>query len=357
MHIVECPHCHRKFRAPAAVQDRWMRCSRCGEEFAGSSVETPEAARPGARPVAGPSVFHSTLEEQPRSRSSPAGVIMLVGCFFGIAAVIVFGVLVYHRLTHPRVILKDAETGRIEQDRKMSMEEAERLAQEIRAGEDDKQRKIRGLPRPGQQPGPQPGPGVSEVAVPPPIKTDPKLDVSRKLVAGGAVGDVSYVCGRVLSTYDVALRSVTVTVYVNGARGPSRTYAYVPAREAIHYSIALGSQIADDAAVEAAATAQAGDAKMVVWAIPSDELLRSAADDKVVWTGMTRNRTPAPVRNVRIHCDFFAGDGIQAGSAVGQLVKGDRIGAGKSASFRILSGDPGAETAELLVARVVAETY
>ena len=81
------------------------------------------------------------------------------------------------------------------------------------------------------------------------------------------------------------------------------------------------------------------------------------ADGSVVWTGVTRNSSAVSVKNVKIYCDFFAEDGVQAGSAVGALVQGDRIGRGKRAAFRIVCSDLGAEAAARLVARVVANKY
>ena len=88
MHMVECPHCHRKFKVPSPVTDRRMRCGRCGEEFTGSSVGTADAAGQAGPVRSGPgSVFHSTLEpRQGRRETSTKNVIMLVACFFGIVA-------------------------------------------------------------------------------------------------------------------------------------------------------------------------------------------------------------------------------------------------------------------------------
>ena len=281
---------------------------------------------------------------------------MLVGCFFGLAAIVAFGVLIHHRLMNPRAIVKDAETGRIQQDRRMPMAEAQRLAQEIRRGESDRRGQTRPGARTGQGGEPTTFPDIESDRARR-SKGDPKLEVSRTLVPGGAVGDITYVCGRVLSIYPVALESLTVTVYVNGAQGSSRTYAYVPANGSIHYSILLGSENVDEADVAVIAACRTAHDRRVIWAIPSEEILRSVSDAKVIWSGRTRNNSRVPVKNVKVQCDFFAGDGIQGGTAVGGLVGGDKIGIGKSAAFRIVSGDPAAETAELLVARVVAETY
>ena len=236
------------------------------------------------------------------------------------------------------------------------MGEARRLAQEIRRGESDKRGQTRPAAPTGEHREPTTFPGTESDRARQ-SKGDPKLEVSRTLVPGGAVGDITYVCGRVLSTYPVALESLTVTVYVNGARGSSRTYAYVPANGSIRYSILLGSEKVYEADVAVTAACRTAHDRMVIWAIPSEEILRSVSEGKVIWSGRTRNNSRVPVKNVKVRCDFFAGDGIQGGTTVGGLVGGDKIGMGKSAAFRIVSGDPAAETAELLVARVVAETY
>ncbi len=361
MHMVECPHCRRKFKLTSAVANKRMKCSRCGEEFIGSSVAMPEtpAGPPGAS-AAGRSVFHSDFEPAPaRHRVSSMGVILLVGGFFGLAGIIVMAVLTYHRMTHPRVIVKNVETGSIEEDRTMRMEEARRQAQEIKTAEAERREAMKGVtpapPGPGQA---VPAENAESPAVAPaPVQGDEKLEVSQAIVAGGPVGEITYVCGRILSGYQVPLQTVTVTVYVDGARGPSQTYEYVPPAGSMRYSVSLGGKVPEGTDIKVAATCQQAGRRTVVWPISSDEILRSHAGGKTIYSGRTRNTAAVPVQNVKIYCDFFLGDGIQAGSAVGELVERDKLGIGKSESFRIVSEDPRTETAEVLVARAVGQTY
>ncbi|KKL45987.1 hypothetical protein LCGC14_2350110, partial [marine sediment metagenome] len=42
MHVVECPHCHRKFKVAKPVANARMKCSRCGEAFVGASTASGE---------------------------------------------------------------------------------------------------------------------------------------------------------------------------------------------------------------------------------------------------------------------------------------------------------------------------
>lgn len=340
MHIVECPHCRRKFKVPSPVADKRMKCGRCGQLFVGSSVDSPEPAVQAApAPTADGSAFEQTPERPKRSNTS---TLLLVGCFVGVAGTILLGVLAYYKLTHPRVILK-SETGQVKLDETMPMRRARRV---MAPGRSD-----------GQQPASPLEPAGQATAQH--VESDPKLSVTQTMVSAGAVGDITYVCGRAVSAYEVALQSITFTVYVDGRRGPARRYAYVPAGGSIDYSICLGSERLDDARVKVVAACKPAGEDLVIWSIPPREVMRSAvlADGGVVWTGVTRNPSTVSVQNVKIYCDYFADDGVQAGSAIGALVQPDKIGRGKSAAFRIVSSDLGAEAASRLVARVVANKY
>ena len=63
---------------------------------------------------------------------------------------------------------------------------------------------------------------------------------------------------------------------------------------------------------------------------------RSRRGGKVVWSGMTRNRTTVAVKDVEIHCDCFNSKGIWGGAEVGKLTGDARtIDAGKSAYFNV----------------------
>ena len=353
MHIVECPHCRRKFKVPSPVADKRMKCGRCGQLFVGSSVDSPEPAVQAApSPTAGGTALAQTPERPKRTNTS---TLLLAGCFLGVAGTILLGVLAYYKLTHPRVIVK-TETGQVKLDNTMPMGRARRM---MAAGRSEGQQQS-GESQPAGQAASRPGTpdGRGEATVQQ-VESDPKLSVTQTIVSAGPVGDITYVCGRVLSAYEVALQSITFTVYVDGKRGPERRYAYVPAGGSIDYSICLGSERLDDATVKVAAACRPAGEDLVIWSIPSREVMRSGtlADGSVVWTGVTRNPSTVSVQNVKIYCDYFADDGVQAGSAIGALVQPDKIGRGQSAAFRIACSDLGAEAASRLVARVVANKY
>ena len=80
---------------------------------------------------------------------------------------------------------------------------------------------------------------------------------------------------------------------------------------------------------------------------------------KVVWIGTVRNTSSAPVKDVRIYCNFFDDDGIEApgGARIGKITTGRTIGIGKIADFQVELDTVGAEVYKTIVARAVGRRY
>ena len=342
MHVVECPHCRRKFRVPGAVTDARMKCSRCGHAFVGSSVAAPSEAGPSvAAPPRRPGPVVRPV------RRSASGPVMLAVCIVAGAAIIAMLLAFWWSRTHPTYVVRKPG-GEISRPRGTGGEPPDRPGDvTLRPGQ----------PLPGEPTLPTgPDSRPAEAA------SDPKLSVSpATVVSAGAVGELNFACGRVSSDYAEPLRQLWVTAYVARRKDATRFYPYIPPRGSIRYSIPLqGSPPAESVRVTAlCCPAGAG---TVVWEIPLVEIKRqsSRTGDKTTWVGRTRNPAAFPVRDIRVVLDYYDSEGIWGGRAEGELVDQVTLGVGKSGAFRVTSGEVNAlneVTSSIVLARAVAEKY
>jgi len=377
MHMVECPHCHRKFKVPKAVSGVRMKCSACGASFVGSSTELPEPAQRSFEAAAAPA---APAPARPVRRS--AGPIPLVVCILGVVGIAVLVAVFVWIRTHPTVVTAklDRKTGAVIEQGRQRLPEAEAERRVREAAALARQRRLvqkaqvpSRVPSPaGERVGDPAGlvertPGAvgpaSAPAPPGPVPSarrgDPKLQVgSPALVSAGAVGvDYRVACGTVQSLYDVPLARVTVAAYVDGKQVRTQDYLYVPPRGTARYSLLLPAGV-DDSNLRLSATCVRAGRGVVVWEVPQEEVARGAAlDGSTVWSGRVRNRAGVPLRDVVIYIDFYDRDGIWCGAVQGGLEGGKVLGVGKSGFFRVKTGEPKAAIAEIWSVRVVGVKY
>jgi hypothetical protein len=310
--------------------------------------------------------FHSPPARRAVSRQ---GVMMLVGMFFAVAAIIVMVVVALTRKT--KVVVMEAGTGKVLEVRKMgSGDEARDYARGVSSGAIDPTKspakaqppELLGDPartRAAEASSAQTPGELPEAASQAAPKGDPKLNVEQNIISTVAAAEASYVVGRVKNLYDKPLESVTVTAYVNGLAGPTHTFEYLPAGEAMPYSMSLGMD-ADQMAsanVKVAATGNLAPDSKVVWLVSSNQVLRRNDDNKVTWSGTTTNPTNWAVRDVKVYLDMFSSDGLHYGAATGELQEERSLKAGGAAPFKVVTNDNRAEAAQTVVVRVVGEKF
>ncbi len=375
MHVVECPHCHRKFKVPRAVSAARMKCSACGASFVGSSEQLPDPVQaPREAPAAPPAV--------PRPMPRRPGPIPLVVCIVGLVGIVVLVVAFVWVRTHPTVVTAklDRKTGIvIEQGReRLTEKEAQRRIRQSAALARQKRMVQKGQLRP-QAAGPgvgapgdpagmlermsrPAGPANSPASPRTPStagKGDPMLQVGiPALVSAGAVGDdYRIACGSVLSLYDEPLARVTVAAYVDGERVQARDYPYVPPRGTVRYSLPLPAGV-DSSRLKLLATCVRAGPGTVIWEVPQAEVSRKPElDGSTTWSGRARNRADVPLKDVVIYIDFYDRDGVWGGAAQGRLEGAEVLGVGKSGFFRVKTTDLKAATAEIWSVRVVGVKY
>ncbi len=362
MHIVQCPHCRSNFKIPGPVTDARMKCSRCGSTFVGTSTEKADAPVPpvpsnveGPVPsnVEGPApkphqAEHATAPGRTRRKTSTKSIILLIVGIFGVLGIAVMLAMAYYRQTHPISIERDAKTGKVIERGRVTQAEAERRIKKLRTSAGDERA------TPGTNEGDNHPDSPTQAT-----EGDPKLKVNWKIVRTGAI-ETTYVCGSVLNTYAAPQKQVTVTAYINGVRGPGKTYRFVPSEKAIRYSICLRGLRATEDNVKVAATGEPADRDTIVLSIESDQMNYSEQNDKAVRTGTVRNRSSVPIKDVKIYCDFFDSDGVQGNEqdVIGKLVSVRTIGAGKTAPFRVEFDALGAtDLYNTVVARAVGLKY
>lgn len=338
MYVVECPACHRRFKVTSPMREAAMRCSRCGNSFVGSSVETPDApsqvpATP-APPAQGP-----RLPAVRPVGNSPIMMMMAVASFFGIVAVIALVAVLVVRL------------GSDSSDTAPAARSTTRAARRPR-------RPRRGRAR---LDGPRtlPASAPSGPAAPPSIG-DPKLIPGRPFILSSGPGRGGYhACGDLSVRHDKPLRSVSVRAEVDGVSGYPVTYDYVAPNSVIRYSVPLPGKKVAETRVNIVAVGVPAGAGTVAWPINPRDVAKAQPlpDGKIVWSGSTRNPLSTRAKKVMIYCDFFFTEGIQAGSAVGKVTGNGIVGAGEIGHFRVVSEDASLANCEVCVARAVGQEY
>jgi isochorismate hydrolase len=330
-----------------------MKCSRCGLTFVGTSTEKADAPRtpvPSNVEGAAPKPHgaeHATTTGKKRRKTSTKSIILLIVGVFGVLGIVVMLAMAYYRQTHP-IMVRDAKTGNVIEQERTTLDKAERRIKKHRNAAGDKH----------ATPGMNEGNDRTDSQTPV-TEGDPKLRVRWEIIKTG-IAETPYACGSVHNTYTVPQKQVTIIAYINGARGPSKTYRFVPTEKAIRYSICLQGQRATEENVKVVATGEPADKDTIVLSVDSDQMNYREQNDKAVWTGTVRNRSSVPIKDVKIYCDFFDSDGIQGNKqdVIGKLVSTRTIGAGKFARFRVEFGALGAtDLYDTVVARAAGQKY
>jgi hypothetical protein len=290
-------------------------------------------------------------------------------CCFALAATVILVVVFAYLRMHPHVTVRDPETGKIVFSGRTTPEEADaiRAKYEERRREERLMRQGRG--RPGASDptfGPDPA-GLVDQAPPGPspgddpateVSGDPKLLVGEHTFASAATGTEDRIaCGRVRSRYEVALGTLTVEARAGAQLLGRQTFAYVPAGEAIRYSIAVPPSVGEED-LKIVATGVPAPEDLMVWHVrPDAATRRTLPDGTVIWRGRTRNPAGVPVKDVKVYLDFYDSDGVWGGAEQGGLDGERTIGVGKTGFFRVASKALSADTAGVWIVRVVARKY
>ncbi|HUU23001.1 MAG TPA: hypothetical protein VM389_10755 [Phycisphaerae bacterium] len=352
MHVVQCPHCQRKFRVGRAVYDARMKCSGCGEGFTGSSTELVEAP-PGAAPPA------PWATAQPRagvpSRGAYGPVVIII-CCVALAGVLVLLLVFWWVRNNPKIVVTDAEGVPVPAARDPG------TARRLPGGSGRRTSPPGTIPDPAglvDDIPPDQTPAPHEPAAPPEPAGDPNLPVGEPVFASASTGGTErFACGQVRSRYAAALASVTVEARAGGQVLDSQTFSYLPAGASVRYSLRVPASVGPGDLKVLARKGEEADGDLIIWDVPQDNLSPDKRDDgTIVWTGRTRNPTGTPVKDVKVYLDFYAGDGVHGGSAQGGLRSGETIGANETGSIQVTSDALAAPDAQVWVTRVVARKY
>jgi len=348
MHVVECPRCHRTFRAPRAVSGERMRCSRCGHSFVGSSTEAPDAGgevAPVSPPAAAGPLVRPAARRRPARRSSAGPVMLGVSIAVGLGILVLLIVFIHVRTSRPAAGRYPDRDERAARGR--GPEGAEARGQRPRGRHEvptSHPPRRHSTTRPGRGPGPARPVG------------DSKLDVSSKVVEGGPIREKRFVVGRVRNGHPHALKRIALTAYVGGVPAAGGTVAFVPAAGSAPYSIEVPRE-ADQHRVDVVATGEPAPAGMVIWEVPFEGGPREA-NGRWVWTGRIVNTSDVPVRDVRVIVEYFDAAGVQYGTVTnGKLEDRAGLGPGQRGWFRASTDDFNAGLAEKSVVRAIGRRY
>ena len=313
MTVFQCPYCHSALSAGTLRPGMAMKCPKCSGQF----VYQDAASAAGGSAAFSPESSTNWLRDTFCNR----GILMLIGLVLAMAGAIVMVVIAANRSS--RELPPSAPVAPV-----AATPEA-----------------------PAGPVAPQAAKPRGAAAIP----TDPGLEVTANV--GTDAGGNAYAFGTVLNTFDVPLNTIYLKVYVKGAAGPTGQCLFVPPKTAMRFSIPLGSasDVLTKANIVVSAFGEASPAGTVMWNIPDTAILRGVGGDNRVWTGETANPTRMPVGNVRIYCDFYSRDGLQACSA-SVMLDADSLRPGQRVPFSLRCEDVRAESAEIVVARAVAQT-
>ncbi len=355
MYVLECPHCHARLKASKPMVNARVKCSKCGEVFIGSTIE--QVSKP-KRPA--PAAERIELARPAYKRKySPRVILALVGLSVGVAGAFGLGAWGIYLAYHPKVIVRERQTGKVIESKRLSQEEAEEKVKEVLSAPQQYQGAepvpVRGRPVDRKVPGKDESSATHKPSIP---LGDEKIRSSWSIVYAD-ISNRYYICGMLASSYSTALAEATVTAYIDATVGPSKTYPFVPPEGEIRFCLPLGQKKVDQGEVKIVVRGKPADKETVVLSIDSDEMERDTEGTKVIWTGTLRNTSGVPVKDVRVYCNFFDDDGIEVsgGTRVGKVTTGRTIGIGKVADFRVELDVVGAEVYKTIVARAAGKRY
>jgi hypothetical protein len=271
-----------------------------------------------------------------------APLITLAGVIVLIVALISYAVW---RAGHPTIKVVNQDTNEIVIEKTMPKDQALQLAEKAKI------RQIQDVPL-----------EPPKVVVAPPksqFQTDKQIEITAKVLAGAAAGDLSYVNGTFTNRTGKGLKSVTLTAYVNGQVGAQVTYNIIPSDCCLPYSISLpiDADIASKSEIRVGGAAAPADDKLVIWLADASLLNRRVDGDTVTWTGELRNPSKWPLRNIQLICDFFQDDGSQGGSAEGGLLSSNTLASQGKDQLLITTNQTSAQAAVTFVVRAAGEKY
>ncbi len=369
MYAVQCPKCKRLLRMKHPFQRGKLRCPNCGAVFLPSAGlrSKPIQPPPPRKPPAGDSAEgHKDNQSRPKRRSH--GPIFVVG-FFAIASIaaIIGG---WYFASYPYVEVRDSR-GKVIFKGRVSTDEAKRLRERARREEQDRKAKIdKEAPAAGEtQRKPRKAPRLpkppraglqQQLKAQQGVQSDPNLVVFVTWYAphGGADG---YLIGEVQNTYDHALSKLAVAVDVMSPGGQRLDrflggYQYVPPKAAMPFSIKYANLPPEEIGqLVATVTSTRTASNELCWQIDPTECRQEIDGSVFRLKGRTRNRSDQTVKDVKIYCDFFDGQSVRLGSAVGTLDdKPAAIAPGEYAFFTVEFDTTGREFLPQFIERVVA---
>ena len=317
MAVFECPYCRSVLSAGNLRPGTAMKCPKCAGEFV---FQNPATAGGGSLGGASGTFAPASSANWLRDTFTNRGIQMLIALVLAIAGAIVMVVIAVNHSSQPQPSAAPAPVAAVAPS--------------------------------------QPGSAKPEAAKsqgPAAIPTDPGLEVTANV--GVDAGGNAYAYGTVLNTFDVPLNSIHLKVYIQRAAGPTGECLFVPPKTALPFSIPLGaaSDVLTKANIVVSAFAEAAPAGTVMWSIPDTTILRGVGGDSRIWTGETANPTKQSVHDIRIYCDFYSKDGLQ-GSFASANLDAESLMPGQRARFALRCEDIRAESAEIVVARAVAQT-
>ncbi|MFP4106807.1 MAG: FxLYD domain-containing protein [Phycisphaerae bacterium] len=398
MHTVKCPECGRYLTVPKPVTDARLRCRRCNAVFVGSSSETsgpageaqdkqppddPAAALAGAveqsrsgKPAGPggpgspqphpPRPTAATGQPQPgqpqpgadqparpaRKKNSSLATVIIIAVLLPLTIVLAF--FVAWLVWNPPTVVQDGHTGEIlysgrdEEQIARAREELDRRKEAARQTatpeqqpEAPRRRPERRAPaenteqnRPEKPKGITIPDGDSNVV----IQLDPRPLGDDMTVTAGTY------TAKLINSYDVPLRRVTVALYITDNQGRvrppfKRTVEYVPADGSLPVSISFEGINRDDiGSVQAVAVEDSVEkADTNVVALEVDRYNRKIDERQrtVELSGTVENYLDKRIEDVKVICTFYDDEGKVLGTGVGGLKYEKTVAPDRAETFEL----------------------
>jgi predicted Zn finger-like uncharacterized protein len=351
MHLIQCPHCQKKFKVSAPLSNAKLKCSACGQSFVGSSVSAPDAPPAGGRRPAAPGAAQPGAAPQPAQLMYRRGgmsarakaAMVLVGL---VAIICMIAAAVYVQM-YPEVDYLDHNTKQHIKQR-MSREEFAQLQVRIKKEEETEAAKIaaaahptRSRPAPGATGAPGETTTTGPVVFAPPPPQDPKL-VPNNPVIDRPMSNRAYVfiTGSVKNKYDKTLGELKLEGYFRGEIVVTKVFKYVPPDGLVKFGVAIPVNTEEEIGekeVDIRFTGTPTNEDVVVLDVPD---LGKGTDegDFAVWAGRVHNTTGSPLTDVRIFCELF-NNKLQADTTVEDAVLVGDTKLGKEGAVKIRTKD------------------
>jgi hypothetical protein len=365
MYVVQCPKCHATLRLAQPVENRKIRCSKCGVAFVGSTQVIGESAASGS---SGPSLEAAAMGRQHARRpvrrhvksatpnwAVPVAIAALVG-------IVVVALVLGHYAGTVVVEVPDGAGGFVQM--RVSKEEAARIQRE----REEMQKKVTAAgpvarsPAESPQPAPRPRPAELEAPQNPdqqprpitPVSpevairdaktlpgSDEAVDVSLDRMVYGMDATIGHMVGTIHNTEDKPLEQVSVEVVVRDSAGRERTLQgqvrHVAGNSLLPISFPYrGIDPEQVASVSMRATTTAMGRDMVIEPVAEEFTSFEVAGQLVRVKGrVVRGRNARSLRNVKVVGDFYRDDGVWIGRGETALDGRSGLGAGDVGFFTL----------------------